>query len=156
MRRRRRYYKTFRTVSLAIMQTYTKTRFRVRKLSPYGRTPICQRCRRRPITEIHHIDGRVGIRFNDPFNLIALCRTCHDEIHTKLANDYEFRQSLLAFIAKDLSRYWLYNAPKNKTAISQWMPTGQEVQDESIQVLWDRFDSNVAPSEYPEGYPFVN
>lgn len=87
------------------MQIYTKTRFRVRKLDPYMAKPLCQRCLKRRATEIHHIDGRIGDKVNDPYNLIALCNECHREIHTKIANDYEYRQRLLDFIRDDLSFY---------------------------------------------------
>lgn len=42
-------------------------------------TNICFSCRSQKDVRVHHIDE--DRRNNDPFNLVPLCRTCHDKQH---------------------------------------------------------------------------
>jgi len=37
----------------------------------------------RQSVDLHHIYGRLGRLLNDPFNLIPLCRQCHQASHSK-------------------------------------------------------------------------
>ena len=46
--------------------------------------------------ENHHIDGRVGDKYLDPFNMIILLKSEHDE--EEAHKSFERRQELLAFI----------------------------------------------------------
>lgn len=39
--------------------------------------PVCERCRSKTTTDIHHKAGRVGKLLTDITNFIALCRWCH-------------------------------------------------------------------------------
>lgn len=48
------------------------------------------------LTESHHISGRIGKLYLDPFNLIMITRNQHKIIG--LANNYEAKQALLDFI----------------------------------------------------------
>lgn len=44
---------------------------------------LCQACRRRPATEVHH--RTYEHIFNEPlFDLVAVCRTCHENLHSHL------------------------------------------------------------------------
>lgn len=43
--------------------------------------PICEKCREKPTDDVHHKAGRIGEKLNDKTQFIAVCRTCHDEIH---------------------------------------------------------------------------
>ena len=54
---------------------------------------ICEKCRKRPATEVHHLTyDRI---FNeDPADLMALCRQCHAEFHWRQpANDNQIQFS---------------------------------------------------------------
>lgn len=42
---------------------------------------ICEYCRAKPMTEVHHIAGRGGSDPHRMSNIIGLCRTCHNEAH---------------------------------------------------------------------------
>jgi len=48
---------------------------------------VCQakliRCEGKAV-EVHHSGGRIGKLLNDVSLFIALCRSCHDQIHNKL------------------------------------------------------------------------
>lgn len=44
---------------------------------------ICERCRRRPATEPHHLRYPKWGTFDVPENLIAVCHACHCELHGK-------------------------------------------------------------------------
>lgn len=53
--------------------------------------PICERCKEKPATEVHHIkpveDGIGAERYRlmyDPHNLMALCHDCHILTHTEM------------------------------------------------------------------------
>jgi 5-methylcytosine-specific restriction endonuclease McrA len=52
---------------------------------------ICEKCRRRPATEVHHLTYKRV--FNEyPADLMALCRPCHAEIHWRQpANDNQIQ-----------------------------------------------------------------
>ena len=43
--------------------------------------PVCERCRRRPAELVHHIVRKDKGGSDDPFNLQALCKLCHAQIH---------------------------------------------------------------------------
>lgn len=49
---------------------------------------ICERCRKNVAVDIHHIEPRSKFgskkkkEQDDPGNLIALCRPCHDKAHS--------------------------------------------------------------------------
>jgi hypothetical protein len=52
---------------------------------------ICEKCHKRPATQVHHVTYlRV---FNElPSDLLALCRSCHSEIHYRQpANDNQIQ-----------------------------------------------------------------
>ena len=52
----------------------------------------CEKCGGRA-SEIHHIDSSFrGKRNNDANNLIALCRPCHESVHSH--NNYATREQL--------------------------------------------------------------
>jgi len=56
-------------------------------------TYICEKCRKRPATQVHHLTYvRV---FNElPTDLVALCKQCHNEIHWRQpANDNQLQLS---------------------------------------------------------------
>ena len=54
---------------------------------------ICERCRKRPATEVHHLTYK-RVFNEDPADLIALCRPCHAEIHWRQpANDNQIQFS---------------------------------------------------------------
>jgi len=57
----------------------TKADFRKFKRSGTERCPICQEKRR---LVCHHINGRKIARWNESFNTIWCCASCHDEIHS--------------------------------------------------------------------------
>jgi len=42
---------------------------------------VCEACRSRAASEIHHKRGRVGELLNDRTHWISVCRVCHDLIH---------------------------------------------------------------------------
>lgn len=44
--------------------------------------PVCQRCKKAKATDIHHKAGRVGKWLCLDKYFAALCRSCHDEIHS--------------------------------------------------------------------------
>ena len=54
---------------------------------------ICEKCRKRPATEVHHLTYK-RIFNEDPADLIALCRPRHAEIHWRQpANDNQIQFS---------------------------------------------------------------
>lgn len=42
---------------------------------------VCEACRSRPATEIHHKRGRIGELLNDRTHWLSVCRICHNLIH---------------------------------------------------------------------------
>ena len=44
---------------------------------------ICERCKRRKVTEVHHLRYPPWGTFDVPENLMAICHQCHCEIHGK-------------------------------------------------------------------------
>lgn len=44
---------------------------------------ICERCRSRPVTEVHHVRYPPWGTFDVPENLIAICHPCHCKEHGK-------------------------------------------------------------------------
>lgn len=46
--------------------------------------PKCYLCGKAPTEEIHHIRPRQYGGKNDPCNLMALCKKCHDEVHRRI------------------------------------------------------------------------
>ena len=47
--------------------------------------PICEVCGHATATDIHHRDGRTGERLNDVNYFLAVCRSCHHDIHASPA-----------------------------------------------------------------------
>lgn len=43
----------------------------------------CQMCDDVPPSDVHHRCGRVGAKLNDESQWFALCRRCHDLIHSR-------------------------------------------------------------------------
>ena|SRR5215469_6266112 len=54
---------------------------------------VCEKCRKRPATEVHHLTYK-RVFNEDMADLIALCRQCHAEIHWRQpANDNQIQLS---------------------------------------------------------------
>jgi len=51
--------------------------------------------------DIHHIDGRIGNKKEDIYNLIPACRNCHDKVEAR--NIYKER--LLKIVRTRIERY---------------------------------------------------
>ena len=52
---------------------------------------ICEKCRTRPATEVHHLTY-IRVFGELPSDLVALCRQCHSEIHWRQpANDNQIQ-----------------------------------------------------------------
>jgi hypothetical protein len=49
----------------------------------------CELCKCAQSKDIHHRAGRVGTRLNDTSLFMALCRECHDWVHSNPAVSYE-------------------------------------------------------------------
>jgi len=62
------------------------SRKNIRKMMRSG-TQACPICSREvPLVE-HHINGRGVPHWNDPWNIVSICATCHDMVHmNKLSN----------------------------------------------------------------------
>lgn len=43
----------------------------------------CERCKQRPVTEVHHLRYPKWGTFDTQDNLLAICHQCHCEIHGK-------------------------------------------------------------------------
>lgn len=43
--------------------------------------PICEICHRGCSFDVHHRRGRYGLSLLDQEDWLAICRSCHDEIH---------------------------------------------------------------------------
>jgi hypothetical protein len=43
--------------------------------------PMCEVCKGKKATDIHHKNGRFGARLIDTTYFLAVCRTCHETIH---------------------------------------------------------------------------
>lgn len=41
----------------------------------------CDICKVKPVSHVHHIDGREGMLLLDPTKWMALCFHCHQKIH---------------------------------------------------------------------------
>jgi len=58
---------------------------------------MCDACKVRPATEVHHRRGRIGSALLDESYFMAICRGCHSAIHNNPswahAKDYLVRQS---------------------------------------------------------------
>lgn len=52
------------------------------------KNPNCEICGG-PATDVHHRNGREGERLNDTEWWMALCRSCHSEVHANPAHSYE-------------------------------------------------------------------
>gem|GEM_PF-1840814 len=79
------------------MQKYQSDFLKSRKKSEHDHIP-CELCGA-VASDIHHImSSHRGMRQHNPdgSDLIALCRSCHDFIHSK--NSHEMRISLLAVV----------------------------------------------------------
>jgi ethanolamine utilization protein EutA (predicted chaperonin) len=57
----------------------------------------CERCGGRLI-DIHHIFGRIGALLNDIFNLIGLCRLCHNLAHAEKITKEQLKEIHLKFM----------------------------------------------------------
>jgi hypothetical protein len=44
---------------------------------------VCERCKNRPVTEVHHLRYPPWGTFDTVDNLLAVCHECHCEIHGK-------------------------------------------------------------------------
>jgi hypothetical protein len=44
--------------------------------------PVCERCHTKKATDVHHKAGRLNGNYLNVATWCALCRTCHDWIHT--------------------------------------------------------------------------
>ena len=60
-----------------------KKNIRKEKRSGNAACPICSRTA--PLVE-HHIHGREVHRWNETWNTVFLCGTCHDQIHSDIQN----------------------------------------------------------------------
>ncbi len=67
------------------MQKHTKIYFDHYHIAYYPggeHEPInCEVCKKRAV-DIHHVNGRLGPDANHIDNLIALCRSCHQDVHS--------------------------------------------------------------------------
>jgi len=68
-----------------------KTKWLKLRKAKLSSNPICERCKEKPATEVHHIkpveDGFGTERYTlmyDPHNLMALCHDCHILTHTEM------------------------------------------------------------------------
>lgn len=53
--------------------------YRTKTMPQYKKdNPICERCRCRDTTDVHHKKGRIEKLLNDTDYFIALCRPCHN------------------------------------------------------------------------------
>jgi hypothetical protein len=44
--------------------------------------PVCEICRAKRSTQVHHSKGRIGNRLNATEDWIAICSFCHEKIHS--------------------------------------------------------------------------
>lgn len=74
-------YDRYRETATARGYTYRWQKVRKIKLS---RNPLCEECKKKerikPAVLVHHKDENP--KNNKPENLMSLCRSCHDEIHS--------------------------------------------------------------------------
>lgn len=47
--------------------------------------PLCQICRDNRAGQVHHINGRNGVRLLITDDWLAICQSCHDRIHREPA-----------------------------------------------------------------------
>lgn len=63
--------------------------FKKTKIAAYERSNgICELCKRRKVTDIHHIIYRSQLGTSQLDNLMALCRECHEKAHGVNAKEY--------------------------------------------------------------------
>ena len=44
--------------------------------------PRCEICAKRASDDVHHTHGRLGANYLDEMTWLAVCRTCHEWIHS--------------------------------------------------------------------------
>ena len=44
--------------------------------------PLCQACFEVAAVDVHHVHGRLGENYLNEKTWLAVCRTCHERIHT--------------------------------------------------------------------------
>lgn len=44
--------------------------------------PVCEVCKSRAASEVHHKRGRIGELLNDRTHWLSVCRVCHNLIHS--------------------------------------------------------------------------
>lgn len=75
-------YNRYRETAQARGYTHRWQQIRKAKLN---RNPLCEHCKKKeklkPALLVHHIDQNP--KNNRPENLMSLCRSCHDEIHSE-------------------------------------------------------------------------
>lgn len=45
------------------------------------RRTYCDICKTKPVSHVHHVDGREGLLLLDLSKWMAVCYACHDRIH---------------------------------------------------------------------------
>ena len=87
------------------MNQYHKNWNKSRKKSIEDWNCLCEYCRIKIAVEIHHIGCSFrGNRDNNPTNLLAVCRDCHNEIHSR--NDFLMRSIQKSKVFLILKRSW--------------------------------------------------
>jgi predicted metal-binding protein len=81
------------------MQKYTKLYLETYNYDEFSVVP-CEICGNKA-TEIHHIKGRLGNNLLDIYNLIAVCRKCHE----KYGQRRQYIKWLLYLIKKKLKSW---------------------------------------------------
>ncbi len=91
--------------------------FNVREYVLFRDNHICQMCSSKSkdkILNVHHIISRKK-GSNSPDNLITLCKTCHNKIHTEnLKNKFSIKKSFKDASQITTTRWFIYNALKEK------------------------------------------
>jgi hypothetical protein len=67
-------------------QGYESTAWRKVSRELRKRFPVCQRCGKRPSERAHHKDGLRPVDPGglNPANLVAVCESCHQQLHAEL------------------------------------------------------------------------
>lgn len=78
------------------MQKYIKVALRSRQLDDCDWV-VCEKCWATAV-DCHHIEGRLWDNYDNPYNLIWLCREDHLRIHAH--NTDENKQELLSIVKK--------------------------------------------------------
>jgi len=55
----------------------------IRKQAITRANGICEMCKTKPVTEVHHLRYPKWGTFDVPENLVAICHSCHCKIHGK-------------------------------------------------------------------------